>query len=181
MKRIKNDQRHGQDNRLLFKLQTNANPVPLEESGSEDTRSNRGDAVSNCGRHSTGPGSGGRRSITGRRRCWCAARRGAGRRGAAAAAADLSLGRVKGAALAHDLGRALALLLGVAGILGDAVLEGLFAEELWWLSVSRPRRNRTSSQRAHSGHRLDVVLKAGRSAVGAGAHELQVALRNCVS
>ena len=104
----------------------------LEQDG-KDTGSDSGDAigeVGDVGRRRSSLGGGGGGGLAGSRRGGLAGgTRGSGA-GGPARGADLSLGRVEGAALALDSDLALVLSLGAGRVGGDAVRVGLLADEL---------------------------------------------------
>ena len=103
----------------------------LEQDG-KGTGSDSGDAigeVGNIGRRGSSLGGRGGSGLAGSRRGGLGGTRGSGA-GGPARGADLSLGRVEGAALALDGGLALVLGLGAGRVGGDAVRVGLLADEL---------------------------------------------------
>ena len=146
----------------------------LEQDG-KGTGSDSGDAigeVGDIGRRGSSLGGRGGSGLAGSRRGGVGGTRGSGA-GGPARGADLSLGRVEGAALALDGGLALVLGLGAGRVGGDAVRVGLLADELaaglaGLRSIPGGQVGGPDSS-THSRHGLDVVLQARGGTVGAGA------------
>ena len=118
---------------MLRRLRVLSSPRMRLEQDGKDTGSNSGDAigeVGDIGRRGSSLGGGGGSGLAGSRRGGLAGgTRGSGA-GGPARGADLSLGRVEGAALALDSDLALVLSLGAGRVGGDAVRVGLLADEL---------------------------------------------------